>query len=143
AIAPSAGSARPATRRSNVVLPTPLRPTTAVRSRPKASVRLSKRLRPSGVRAATPLSVTSADADRLGLGLSKDIGEHEQRHGKGETDFQGADHDRLASSLMRWLMEGWGRKFRNATPKLRLSFRKAAATPLGQSASWSFGLPVP
>jgi hypothetical protein len=83
------------------------------------------------------LSVTSADADRLGLGLSKDIGEHEQRHGKGETDFQGADHDRLASSLMRWLMEGWGRKFRNATPKLRLSFRNAAATP-----PWTIGVMV-
>src|SRR5690606_3676572 len=121
-IAPSAGSARPAIRRSSVVLPTPLRPTTAVRSRPKASVRLSKRPLPSGVRAATLLSVTSADADRFGLGLSKDMDEREQRHGKGETDFQGADHDRRASSLMRWLSEGWGRTFRNATPKLRLRF---------------------
>ena len=36
---------------------------------------------------------------------------------------------------MRWLMEGWGRKFRNATPKLRLSFRNAAATP-----PWTIGV---
>ncbi len=143
ATAPSAGSARPATRRSNVVLPTPLRPTTAVRSRPKASVRLSKRPLPSGVRAATLLSVTSANADRFGLGLSEDIGEHEQRHGKGETDFQGADHDRRASSLMRWLSEGWGRTFRNATPNLRRSFRNAATGRLGQSASWPSATPLP
>ena len=71
-----------------------------VLSAPKARVRVSKSVEPSGVRAATPVSVTNADTDALGLGL---IGmeDRKQHGGKGETSSQRADHDRLASKLKR------------------------------------------
>ena len=98
AIEPAAGSERPATRRSSVVLPTPLRPTSPVRSRPKVRLRSENRVWPSGVRAATRSSVTSADADGLRTWLGEDMDEREQRNGKGETNSQCADHVRRASS---------------------------------------------
>src|SRR3990167_698413 len=93
---PSAGDRPPEIKRSRVLLPASLRPTTPVRSGPNVRLRLSKSVTPAGVLAETLSRVASADGDALRLGLVG-MENHEQHGGQGGTGCQCDDHDLRAS----------------------------------------------
>ncbi len=117
--APDAGSSSPSSRRSRLVLPTPLRPTRPVRSRPKARVRFSKRVRPSGVRQDNPSTVISADmADLDAVAV------------RGEADVRRLSHRALHHRPPPWRADAdIGRGRRRAKPGRRGGMAVSAPDP--------------
>lgn len=80
----------------------------------------------------TALSVTNTDADGLGAGLERGKANHDGGdEGKGETDFQRADHDLLASVKSNSHGSSWGHFASHASPlRLTGAFTTARLAPL-------------